>query len=122
MDTIEHATGLDREIEQVATKRARERTNIEKWNRNVSALAFSILIVVIVLVYNEVSMVVVAPVAVLGLIAIWATGWMQGKRLYLQIYREELSKLQQEVMKTAEGTKEEAIEGKIREAMRDMFR
>lgn len=115
----EDAKWLTPEMEQVAMQKAQDRANMERWNRDVSVFTFAILIIVVILLYNDVAVEIVALVAVFGLFAVWLMGWLQGKKLYLQIYREELSNLVQEA-KRSEG--EEAIEEKIREAMREMWR
>jgi hypothetical protein len=122
MDSTGLTEWVTREMEQAAVKQAKSRTATERWNRDVTVFAFSILIIVVILLESGVGMEIVVPVAVLGLLSIWLMGWLQAKRLYLQIYREELDKLEQTARTIAQDKEEESIEEKLRQAMRDMWR
>jgi len=122
MDSADITTWVSHDIEQMAKKRANERIAVDRWNRDVTVFAFSILIIVIILIYNEVMMEIVATIAILGLVLIWIMGWLQGKKLFEQTYDEELLKLQQEVKNLIRETDDDAIEEKVRKAMRDMWR
>ena len=127
MSGAEEAKQAGSAMEQLAMQKARDRIKVEKWNRDVTVFAFAILIIVIILLYNEVKTEIVAAAAFFGLLGVWLIGWLQGRQSYQQVYKEELSKLEQdakedvnEMMKqTSEG---DALEEKIRMAMRDMWR
>lgn len=108
-------------------QKARNKTKVEMWNRDVTVFAFAILIIVVILLFNEVRTEIMAAAALFGLLGLWLMGRLQGRQSYQQVYREELSKLEQEakeaVNKVMKQTSEEdAIEEKIRMAMRDMWR
>jgi len=110
------------EMEQMAMLKAKSRANTEKWNRDVTVFSFAILVIIVILLFQGIGLGIVAPVAVIGLGAIWLMGWKQGRRIVMRFYSEELSKLEQESEKVTKETEEEAIEEKVRKAMRDMWR
>ena len=112
----------DQEMKQLAMRKARSRANTERWDRNVTVFSFAILIIVIILLFQEVGMGIVTPVAVIGLATVWLAGWRQGRQLFVHFYSEELSKLEQASEEKVEEAEEETIEEKIRKAMRDMWR
>ncbi len=85
-----------REMERMAAHRARERAMAARWDLDVAALFFTILIVVIILVFQEVAVVFVALAAVCGLVMGWLMGWSKGRQKYQLFYYEELAKLKQE--------------------------
>ena len=127
MSGAQEAKQTGSEMEQVAMQKARDRTKVERWNRDVTVFAFAILIIVMILLFNEVRTEIVAASAFFGLLGVWLMGWLQGRQSYQQVYREELYKLEQdakeavnEVMKQT--SEEDAIEEKIRMSMRDMWR
>ena len=122
MQDAEAAKLFSQELKQTAMQRARNRANAERWSRDITVFSFAVLVIVIILLYQGVVIEIVAPIAVLGLAAIWLVGWRQGRQLYMQFFSEELSRLEQEVEKIIKETEEEPIEEKVRKAMRDMWR
>ena len=122
MGSADLATWVSHDIEQLAKKKARERTAAERWNRDATIFTYCILIIVLILLYNEVGVQIVATVAILGLTLVWVMGWLQGRQLYKQIYGDEVLRLQREVKSMSGETDGEAIEERIRQAMRDMWR
>jgi len=122
MQSAEAAKLFSQEMKQTAMQRARSKANTERWNRDITVFSFAVLVIVIILLYQGIVIEIVAPVAVLGLAAIWLVGWRQGRQLYVQFFSEELSRLELEIEKIIEETEEEPIEEKIRKAMRDMWR
>ncbi|MFC2056815.1 hypothetical protein ACFLTO_04540 [Chloroflexota bacterium] len=122
MDSVDLTTWVSHDLEQLAKKKARDRTALERWNRDTAVFSYAILIIVLILLNHEVGMQVVAAVSVMGLILIWFMGLLQGRRLYQQNYGEELLRLKQEVEIISKESDGEAIEEKVRKAMRDMWR
>ncbi len=122
MDGTDLAMWVSHDIEQLAKHKARARITRERWNRDVTVFTFSILIIVLILLYSEVAMPIVAIVAILGLVLVWFLGWLEGRKLYTQIYDEERLRLTQEVKSMEREMDNELIEEKIRKAMRDMWR
>ena len=114
------------EMEQTATQRAKDRANAARWNLDIAVFSFAILIIVIILLFQEVRIEIVAPVAIFGLTMVWLTGWRRGRQLYPRFYNEELLKLEQELEKggkeTIEKTAEETIEERVQRALRERGR
>ena len=114
------------EIEQMVVQRAKDRANAARWNLDIAVFSFAILIIVIILLFQEVRIEVVAPVTIFGLSMVWLTGWRRGRQLYPRFYDEELSKLKQELEKgvkeTIEKTIEETIEERVQRALRERWK
>lgn len=88
-------------IELLATRTARSKTNVAKWDLNILIFLFVVLVVVIILISLEIDTIIVAPVAAFGLAMIWLMGWRRGKQLFQHYFTEELSSLRQEPSKEA---------------------
>ena len=70
---------------------------------------FAILIIIVILLFQEVTLEVVAPVALFGLAMVWLVGWRRGRQLYECFYNEELAKLSHGLEKTEEEAMGERI-------------
>ena len=92
------------EIKKLAAKRAEQRARNARWDLNIAVFLFGVLIVVIILLFQQVSIEIVAPVAIFGLVMVWLLGWRRGRQLFRRFYDEELSKLGEELEKTVKGT------------------
>ncbi len=111
------------EIVQTAAQRARDRANAARWNLEIAIFLFAVLIIIIILLFQEIRIEIVAPVAIFGLAMVWLAGWRQGRQLYQRFYDEELVKLERELQKAAEGTTiEETVEEKVQKALRERWR
>jgi len=122
MEEAEVAQQVNPEIEPMAARRARDRAGAARWNLDVAVFLFAVLIIVIILLFQEVKIEVVAPIALFGLAMVWLVGWRRGRQLYQGFYEEELSKLERESVKTAEGTTvDETIEEKVQKALRQRW-
>ena len=118
------------EIEETAAQRARDRAAAGRWDLNVAIFLFAVLIIVIILLFQDIGIEIVAPVALFGLAMVWLVGWRRERQLFQRFYGEELSKLEQEPEKTAERaiektiekTVEETIEEKVQKALRERWR
>ncbi|MBA7597263.1 HTH-type transcriptional regulator MalT [subsurface metagenome] len=100
-DEAENTGQLSLETELAAMQRARDRTNVSRWDLNVVIFLFAILIIIIILTSQGIGIDVVAPLAILGLTVVWLMGWRRGRQLYQRFYAEELSNLVQKPRKEA---------------------
>lgn len=122
MDEAEATQQVSPEMERAATQRARDRANAARWNLDIAVFAFAVLIIVIILLFQEIGIEIVAPIALFGLAMVWLAGWRRGRQLYPRFYDEELSKLKQELKKTAKEAVEETIEERVQRALRERWR
>ena len=121
MEEAEVAEQVNPEIEPTAARRARDRAGAARWNLDVAVFLFAVLIIVIILLFQEVGIEVVAPIALFGLAMVWLVGWRRGRQLYQGFYEEELSRLERESAKTAGTTVDETIEEKVQKALRERW-
>ena len=103
------------EIKREAVRRAKERVRIARWDLNVAVFLFVVLIIVMILLFQDISLGIVAPVAIFGLIMVWITGWRRGQQLYRSFYEEELVRLEKEMEEAEEKEKREKNAGKTME-------
>ncbi len=78
---------------QHAAQLAREKARMARWDLNIAVFLFAILITIIILLFEGVSVEIVAPIAFFGLSMCWLVGWRRGRQLYQSFYEEELSRL-----------------------------
>jgi hypothetical protein len=109
---------VDKEREQIAIQRAKDRSRTARWDLNIAVFLFAVLIIVIILLFQDVPLEIVAPVAIFGLGMVWLTGWRQGRQLFERYCEEELSRLEYERTRQVEETIEEAVRKAIRERQR----
>ena len=114
------------EMERTAAQRARDRTEAARWDLNIAIFLFAVLILVVILLFQDIGVEIVAPIAVFGLAMVWLVGWRRGKELYQRFYDEELANLQQELRRaikgTVEKTVEETIEERVQKALRERWK
>lgn len=112
---IEKAT-ITQEGEKQAALKARERSRVARWDIDIAIFLFGILIVVIILLFQNIGIEIVSTIALLGLSMVWLIGWRRGSKLYKKFLVEELAALKSTpVVKTME----ETIEEKVQKAFRD---
>ncbi len=116
MDEAKVTTQFSPEMERLAERRARERAKAARWDIDVAAFFFSILILVTILMFQGTGIEFVGPVAVCGLVMGWLVGWSKGKQKYKRFYDEELSKLEQE---SEGGTVWERLKKQIKEELEE---
>ena len=121
MDEAEVTERVSLEMELTAAQRARYRAKAARWDLDVAVFFFAVLTIVIILLFQEVGIEIVAPVAILGLAMGWLMGWRKEKQLYGLFYNEELSRLERGLKEKAEGTVGEAMEERVREAIRERW-
>ncbi len=126
MDKAEVTQRVSPEMKRTAAQRAKDRANAARWDLNIAVFLFAILIIVTILLFQDIGVEVVAPVALFGLAMVWLVGWRRGRQLYQRFYDEELSELKQElgkmVTETVEKTVEETIEEKVQKALRERWK
>ncbi|MBA7668863.1 hypothetical protein ES703_76980 [subsurface metagenome] len=130
MDEAEVTQQDSPETNRAAARRARDRANGARWNLDIAVFLFAVMIIVIILLFQDIGIEVVAPIAIFGLAMVWLVGWRRGRQLYQRFYDEELAKLEQEleqaitetVEKTVEKTVEETIEEKVQKALRERWK
>ena len=108
----------EQEKERLAIQRAKERARTARWDLNIAIFLFAILIIVVILLFQGVTLEIVATVAVFGLAMVWLVGWRQGKQLYERFLGEELAKLEYEQTRKVEEVVEEAVQKAIRARLR----
>ncbi len=104
-------------MEQVAAQRARERAKNGRWDLDIAVFLFGLIILILILLFQQVMMEIVSVLAALGLTAVWVGGYRRETRLYKLFYEEELSRLQ-----NAGKALEETIEDRVQKALRERAR
>ncbi len=126
MEETEVDKRVSPETERTASQKARDRAQAARWDLNIAIFLFAVLILVIILLFQDIGIEIVAPTAVFGLAMVWLTGWRQGKQLYQRFYDEELFNLEQELKKAVKGavgeTIEETIEEQVQKALRERWK
>jgi hypothetical protein len=108
----------NKENEKRAIQRARERARTARWDLNIAIFLFAVLIIILILLFQGVTIDIVAPIAGVGLGLVWLCGWRQGKQLYERFLEEELTKLEFERTRKMEESIEEAVQRALRERWR----
>jgi len=117
----EEATEKIEEMKALAAARARVRSRNSRWDLNCAIFLFAILILVIILLFEDFGIEWVGPIAIFGLSMVWLVGWRRGKQLYFFFYDEELARLEQESEKPTEQAIEETVEERVQKALRDRW-
>lgn len=99
MDEANGTNHYDERTKLLAMQVARNRTNVAQWGLNIAIFLFGLLIITAVLVYLGINPIIVAMIAILGLIVVWYVGRKRGKQLYQRFLTEEMVSLQQEPSK-----------------------
>ncbi|MFC2043997.1 hypothetical protein ACFLT8_02185 [Chloroflexota bacterium] len=104
------STKLDiQEIERTAAQRAMDKANAEAWNVDIAIFLVAILITNIVLAFQGIGLEISASVAIFGLGMGWLVGWRQGRRLFWNYYKEELTRFGAELKEPEKETLEEIV-------------
>ncbi len=115
------ATEIGPELERAAIQRAKDRAASGRWDLNVAIFLFAVLIIVIILLFQDVAIEIVAPVAIFGLAMVWVVGWRRGKQLYRHFLEEEIAAGKRGVDRTM-GANEETIEDRVQKALRNRMK
>ena len=122
MEEADVAKQVSPEMEQIAAVRARDRARTARWDLDITVFLFGILAIIMILLFEEVSVGIVASVAVFGLAMTWLVGWRRGRQLYQLFYREELSTLENELRTEVRRVVGETIEKVVQKALRERWK
>ena len=78
-------------IEECSMK-AMEKSRTQKWDMNMVVFMFAILLITVILLYEGIDPIYLAPIAFFGLVMCWYTSWRQGKKLYRRYFKQEMAK------------------------------
>ena len=109
---------VNKKSEQRAIQRAQDRARTARWDLNIAIFLFAVLIIIIILLFQGITLEVVAPIAVVGLAMVWLVGWRQGRQLYERFLEEELAKLEFERSRKIGETVEEVVQRALRKRWR----
>lgn len=109
------------EMERTAEQRARDRARAARWDLDVAIFLFGILAILIILLFQGITIGIVVPVAVFGLTMVWLVGWRRARQLYPRFYKDELAQLKRDTRGVVEGL-EETVEEKVQKALRERWR
>jgi len=122
---------VSEDIQAVAAARAKVRARNARWDLNVAVFLFAVLILVIILLFENIGIEIVGPIAIIGLILVWLVGWRRGRQLFAIFYDEELAELEQtqekrrereeKAAEKVEKTLEETIEEKVQKALKQRW-
>ena len=112
------------EMKRLAARKAAQRARGARWDLDVAVFLFAVLIIVIILLFQNVRIEIVSLIALFGLAMVWLVGWRRGRQLYKSFYQEELARLEKtlETEKKEEKTLEETIEEKVQKALRERWK
>ena len=112
------------EIKRLAARKAAQRSRVARWDLDVAVFLFAVLIIVIILLFQDVKVEIVSPIALFGLVMVWLVGWQRGRQLYKSFYQEELARLERTLVKdkTDEQKIAETIEEKVQKALRERWK
>lgn len=122
MAETEATKQISPELEREAAQKARDRARTARWDLDVAVFLFAVLIIVVILLFQDVRVEIVAPVALFGLAMVWLIGWRRGKQLYQRFYGEEIIRIERELKKTVQTPAEDTIEERIQKALRERYK
>ncbi len=122
MDEAEVTKQVSPELEQIAATRARDRAQTARWNLDITVFLFGILAIMMILLFEGIGIGIVAPIAVFSLAMTWLVGWRRGRQLYQLFYREEFSKLENELKTEVRRVVGETLEEVIQKALRERWK
>jgi 4-hydroxybenzoate polyprenyltransferase len=80
------------ELIEDCSEKARLKARSQKWDMNLVVFMFAILLITVILLYEGVDPIYLAPVAFFGLVMCWVVSRQQEKKLYKRYYRQEMGK------------------------------
>lgn len=110
------------EMDKMAGQKAIDRSNAARWDLDIAVFLFAVLIIVIILLFEGITIGFVGPVALFGLTMVWLVGWRRGKQLYRRFYDEEINTLRLEVKKTGNEALVNTLEERVQQALRERMR
>lgn len=101
----------------IAEQKAKDRANAARWDLDIAVFAFSVLIIIMILLSQGVRIEITGIAAVAGLAMVWLAGWDRGRKLYDRFYDEEIRQLRRELKMTVREATEDAVDEKVRKAL-----
>ena len=101
----------------IAEQKAKDRANAARWDLDIAVFAFSVLIIIMILLSQGVRIEITAIAAVAGLAMVWLARWDLGRNLYDRFYDEEIRQLRLELKMTVKEAAEDAVDEKVRKAL-----
>lgn len=95
MNRVEDDEIMRLKIEHIASQRASRQVADAKWNLNIVIIAYAVLTAAILLRLEGVAIEIISLIAFVGLATIWFMSWRRGKKIYKNLYQEELSQLKE---------------------------
>jgi len=80
------------EIIEECSEKAKQEAKNQKWDMNLVVFMFAILLLIVILLFEGINTLYLAPIGFFGLAMCWYVSWRQGKKLYRQYYRHEIKK------------------------------
>jgi hypothetical protein len=118
MSKAEDTKRVSLKMERTAAQNAKIRARVARWDLDIALFLFAVLIIVIILLFQKISIEVVGPVAIFGLATVWLVGWKRGKKLYQRFYEEELAKLEPDSKESVR----EIVKEKVAVTVEDMVK
>ena len=118
MSKAEDTKRVSLKMERTAAQNAKIRARVARWDLDIAVFLFAVLIIVIILLFQKISIEVVGPVAIFGLTMVWIVGWRRGKKLYQRFYEEELAKLEPDSKESVK----EIVKEKVAVTVEDMVK
>jgi len=118
MSEAEDTKRVSLKMERTAAQNAKIRARVARWDLDIAVFLFAVLIIVIILLFQKISIEVVGPVAIFGLTMVWIVGWRRGKKLYQRFYEEELAKLEPDSKESVK----EIVKEKVAVTVEDMVK
>jgi hypothetical protein len=118
MSKAEDTKRVSLKMERTAAQNAKIRARVARWDLDIALFLFAVLIIVIILLFQKISIEVVGPVAIFGLAMVWLVGWKRGKKLYQRFYEEELVKLEPDSKESVR----EIVKEKVAVTVEDMVK
>jgi hypothetical protein len=92
---MDETTGVEEARKtELAAARAKERAQLARWDINSVVFLFAVLILVVILLFQDFGVEIVGPIAFVGLVLVWLVGWRRERQLYKYFLSDELSKLE----------------------------
>lgn len=122
MSETEATPKISPEMKARAVREAKDKARAGMWDLNIAIFLFTVLIIIIILLFQQIGIEIVGPVAIFGLTMVWLVGWRRQRQLYERFYQERLEEIESELEAEIKGTIEEVIEETIEEKVQKALR
>jgi 4-hydroxybenzoate polyprenyltransferase len=80
------------ELIEDCSEKAKLKARSQKWDMNLVVFMFAILLITVILLFEGIDPIYLAPIAFFGLIMVWLVSRQQERKLYKRYYRQEMRK------------------------------